>query len=110
MLANNGRYEEALACFEKAIKVQPHDYAAWVFHGVVLLHLNRYQEAVTSCNKALEIQPTDPQALIFRGAALHRLGRYAEAYDSYNQALGNSDPSGWRKMVSKLMAWVMGNR
>jgi Flp pilus assembly protein TadD len=74
-----------------------------------MLHLNRYQEAVTSCNKALEIQPKDAQAWIFRGAALHRLGRYAEAYDSYDKALGNSDPSGWRKNLSKLMGWVMGN-
>lgn len=108
MLANLGRYEEALVCFDKAVEVQPDDYAAWVFRGVVIIHLNRPEDALKSCNKALEIQNSDVQAWIFRGVALHRLGRYAEAYDSYNKALG-IESSKWQKCLHNLIQWVMGD-
>jgi len=87
-LANSGNYAQALACFDKAVKMHPQDSAAWVFRAVVLIHLERYEEAVASCNKALTIQPTDKQAWLFQGAALNHLGRYKQSYDSYDKALG----------------------
>lgn len=87
-LANSGNYAQALACFDKAVKMYPENNAAWVFRAVVLIHLERYEEAVASCNKALTIQPTDKQAWLFLGAALNHLGCYKESYDSYDKALG----------------------
>jgi tetratricopeptide (TPR) repeat protein len=89
------------------VEIAPSDHAAWVFRGVVLIHLNRYEEALSSCDKALEIAPEDKEAWTFRGAALHGLGRYKETYASYDKALGNPKTPLWRKLIQK---WVMGNR
>lgn len=104
-LANLGCYEEALASFDKAVEIQPDEYAAWVFRGVVLIHLNLYEEALSSCNKALEIQPDDREAWTFRGAALSHLGRYEEAYRSYDKALGIEEKSVCTKLKQRLMGF-----
>jgi len=101
-LANLGRYQEALASFDRAVEVQPDDYAAWVFRGVVLIHLCRYPEALLSCNKALQIRPNDREAWTFRGVALYYLGRHEEAYTSYSKALGTNNTSQWQKFFYGL--------
>lgn len=87
-LANSGNYAQALTCFDQAITIQPQSVAAWVFRGVVLIHLERYKEALASCDRALSILPTDRQAWLFRGAALNHLGWYKQSYNSYDKALG----------------------
>ena len=101
-LAKEGRYEEALASFDKALAIQPDYHAAWVFRAVVLTQLGRYSVALASCEKALAIQPNDKQAWIVRGAALSYLGYYKQAYASYDKALGIERQSGWQKVTQML--------
>jgi tetratricopeptide (TPR) repeat protein len=35
-LINLGRYEEAIACYDKALKIDPDDKKAWFYKGVSL--------------------------------------------------------------------------
>ena len=58
----NGKYEEALGCFEKILVSNPNDPDIWNKKGVALRSLGRYDEAVESFNKALEITPRDLDA------------------------------------------------
>lgn len=88
LLADKGCYSEALHCFNQAVELQPDYCAAWIFRGVMALHLEQYSEALHSCDRALQIQPNNSEAWMFRGVALHRLHRYREAYKSYDRALG----------------------
>jgi tetratricopeptide (TPR) repeat protein len=93
-LANQGRYEEALACFEQAIALNPDMPSAiesWVFRAVMLLYLERFDQALESCDRALAIEPAHPEANLFRGVALQRLGLYREAYRSFDRALGATE-------------------
>lgn len=99
MLADKGRYQDALDCFNRAIELQADHCAAWVFRGVMALHLEQYLEALQSCDRALEIQPTSSEAWMFRGVALHRLNRYREAYTSYDRALGKQRQSVWQRSL-----------
>jgi tetratricopeptide (TPR) repeat protein len=55
----DGRYEEALDCFEKILVSNPNDPDIWNKKGVALRSLGRYDEAIESFNKALEITPRD---------------------------------------------------
>ncbi len=99
LLANQQRYLEALACFDRAIAQQPEDCAAWIFRGVMLIYLGRFDEALKSCDRALAIQPKNAEAWLFHGVALQRLGRYREAYQNYDHALGR-----WhRPLTASLM-------
>lgn len=98
VLANAGQYAESLANFDRAITLQPHYDAAWVFRGVVLIHLEQYQDALLSCDRAIKISPNNAEAWMFRGVALQRLGRYQEAYASYGQAMGEEPASLWQSV------------
>ena len=58
----DGRYEEALDCFEKILASNPDNPDIWNKKGVALRSLGRYDEAIESFNKALEITPRDLDA------------------------------------------------
>jgi tetratricopeptide (TPR) repeat protein len=59
---NDGKYEEALDCFEKILVTNPNNPDIWNKKGVALRSLGRYNEAIESFNKALEITPRDLDA------------------------------------------------
>jgi len=58
----DGKYEEALDCFEKILVSNPNDPDIWNKKAVALRSLGRYDEAIESFNKALEITPRDLDA------------------------------------------------
>jgi len=59
---DDGRYEEALDCFEKILVSNPDNPDIWNKKGIALRSLGRYDEAIESFNKALEINPRDLDA------------------------------------------------
>ncbi|MCX6701410.1 MAG: tetratricopeptide repeat protein [Methanomicrobiales archaeon] len=93
-LGRLGRYEEALASFDQAIRIKPDLYVAWGGRGIALGNLGRHAEALASFDQVLKINPDLSETWNFRGYALERLDRNNEAVTSYNRALkidpGNS--------------------
>ena len=85
-LRDLGRYEEALACYDKAIEIKP-DYFVWDNRGDVLRNLGRYEEALASYDKAIEIKPDYYYSLFSRGYVLRALTRYEEAIISFDKAV-----------------------
>ncbi len=100
-LYNNGNYEQAITCYDKALEIDP-DYAfAWNNKGAALYYLGRYDEAITCYDKALEIDPGFEPAITNRNIALNKLkeewynygvayyevGRYEEAIVGFDRAL-----------------------
>lgn len=57
----NQEYEEALASFEKAIKINPNSARAWSFKGAVLSQINQNKEACAAFQEALRLEPNSPQ-------------------------------------------------
>ena len=82
-----GNYENALALFNQALKINPHDDYSWFKLGYILDELGRCEEAVTSLDKAIEINPDYDHAWNNRGIVLSNLGNNEEALDSYNKAI-----------------------
>jgi tetratricopeptide (TPR) repeat protein len=82
-----GRYEEAIASFDKAIEVKPDFHEAWYNRGVALRNLERDEEAIASYDKAIEFKPDSHEAWNNRGAALGYLERYEEAIASFDKAI-----------------------
>ncbi|MEA5516821.1 tetratricopeptide repeat protein, partial [Nodularia sp. UHCC 0506] len=56
-LGNLGRYEEAIASFDKALEFKPDYHKAWYYRGIALGKLGRRKEAFASASKAAEINP-----------------------------------------------------
>ncbi len=58
----DGKYEEALDCFEKILMSNPNDPEIWNKKGIALRSMGRYDEAIECFNKSLEISPRDLDA------------------------------------------------
>ena len=81
------RFEEALASYDRALKVRP-DYAEALLQSRFTLHeLKRFEEALASYDRALTVRPDYAEALSNRGNTLHELKRFEEALASYDRAL-----------------------
>lgn len=69
-----GRYEEAIASYDKAVAIKPDYHEAWSNRGASLGRLGRYEEAIASFDKALEFKPDDETYRKNRNIATNELG------------------------------------
>lgn len=69
-----GKYDEALRYYDKAITIKP-DYAdAWNSKGLSLFILGKHEEAIKCYDKAIEIDPYDPDKWYTRAKHKAKLG------------------------------------
>lgn len=96
-LSDLGKHKEALAKFEKIIKLNDRDNVAWHRKGIELNFLKKYKEALDCFDKAIVINRHDQYAWNHRGVSLRELKRYDEALWSCNKAIKLNDkyPFGW---------------
>lgn len=84
---NTNRHEEALLCFEQALRLAPDDPGALSLRGYSLDSIGRYREAIECFDKILETQPKEVNILINKGLALSHLGKYDEAVAYFDTVL-----------------------
>lgn len=80
-------YDDAAACFRRAMEIAPHDTASHFFLGMSLLGAKRMSEAVIAFQRATELDPRHAAAQARLGEALHQESRFAEAQERYEAAL-----------------------
>ncbi|MCE0499591.1 MAG: tetratricopeptide repeat protein [Methylacidiphilales bacterium] len=86
-LAQEGRLDEAITSYQKALEIEP-DYAgAHNNLGGVLFQMGRLDEAIVQFQSALEINPNYAKAHNNLGIALAQKGRLDEAMVHYQKAL-----------------------
>ena len=54
-LANLGKYEESIACYDRVIKINPKKVSAWRYKGMVLKKLGEDEEAEKCFSKSKEL-------------------------------------------------------
>ncbi|HME26438.1 MAG TPA: winged helix-turn-helix domain-containing protein [Acetobacteraceae bacterium] len=78
-----GRFDEALAESELALRLNPNFSVAYGFCGLVLSYCGRWQEGAAAARRALRLSPRDPFSAIFSAVAA-----YAEFVGrNYNEAI-----------------------
>ncbi|HEV7377314.1 MAG TPA: serine/threonine-protein kinase [Pyrinomonadaceae bacterium] len=82
-----GQHEEALACWNKALNLNPLFEQAWLNKGTGLYEEGQYEEAIAYWNKALEINPLYPEAWLKKGAVLSEFNRHEEALACFERAI-----------------------
>jgi len=85
--AAQGKNEQALTSYNRALAVQPNHADTLSNRGNVLTALRRFDEALASYNRALAARPNHTGALNNRGVALQEMGRHGEALASFEQAI-----------------------
>ncbi|WP_029903979.1 tetratricopeptide repeat protein [Prevotella sp. 10(H)] len=88
-LHDKGRYKEAIACYEEALKVNPTSMSAVYEMSLSYLQLKDYDKALRNSGKviAANFQPLLMDAYIVKGTALANQDKMNEALRTLNEAL-----------------------
>ena len=78
---------EAATSFERATKLNPNFYPAWLGLGLALNTLQRPDEALSALDTAQQLYDRDPFLWINRGIVLESLGEFETALESYQKAI-----------------------
>ena len=76
------RFDDSLAEFETALRLNPNFSLAQGYYGLALAYCGRWEEAAVAAQRAMRLSPHDPHAAVYCGIASYAqfVGRnYAEA-------------------------------
>lgn len=87
-LVKEGRYPEAVAYFDRAIRMGHRPSNAWTSKGVAMKRVGRLDEAVRCQQMAVRLDPENEIAWCNLGDLYFRLEDYPKALESYDRAIG----------------------
>jgi hypothetical protein len=105
-LANQGKYEDAIKDYTRAIKLDSKNAQFYYNRGVAYINLEKYDLAIADFTKAIEIDPTDAKNYVARGIAYRVNGQKDMAIADFTVAIGfstNSDLTAFaRKKLEEI--------
>jgi tetratricopeptide (TPR) repeat protein len=99
-----GKLDEALSNYQKALQLDPNLYEAALFSGDVYSQKGDFQQAEIWFQKAIAIDPNRETAYRYSATPLMRQGKYNEARDRYVEAYISEPYS--RFAVAGLSQWA----
>jgi len=82
----SGDEEQARSNFERALRLNPDQFNAWLELGLLARQQNKIDEAIRDISRSLDVQPSAAGYLEL-GRTLEQAGRSAAALEAYQQAL-----------------------
>lgn len=86
-LVIEGKYNEAIKAFDKAIELNPKDAVAYNNRGAAYGQIGNYKQQIEDSNKAIELNPEDAVAYNNRGVAHGELGNYEQEIEDCSKAI-----------------------
>jgi tetratricopeptide (TPR) repeat protein len=110
-LQDNARrsYEQALARFDEATRLEPKFYEAHTYLGYVNRKLGRNDRALEAYVTALRLKPDYLPAIEYQGEAFLGLDRFEEARFNYLRLYATA-PDQADKLLDAMQAWVAAKR
>lgn len=105
---NDGDYDNAIADFDEAIRLNPDFAAAWSSRGVAWGMKEEFDKTINDLNEAIRLNPGNASAWSNRGSAWSGKGEQDKAIDDINEAirLNSEDAIAW---MNRGIAWVEKN-
>jgi tetratricopeptide (TPR) repeat protein len=100
-----GKYEQAIASYEKAIRIDPDYEKAWYNKGLSLKNLGRYNESIDCFNKTIKINKDSWESFYNIGFILKELGKYDDAIKNFDNALA-INPNSTKTLIGKSSVLV----
>lgn len=91
-LVGERRYDEAIACFQEAIRQQPNYPLAYNSLGNALKHVGRLDESISTFRTGLTYAPTEAVLLSNLGEVYRLVCRFDLALDCFRQAMKQLPP------------------
>jgi tetratricopeptide (TPR) repeat protein len=82
-----GKYNEAIKAFDKAIELNPRDAVAYNNRGAAYGQIGNYKQQIDDSNKAIELNPKVAVAYNNRGVAYGELGSYEQEIEDCSKAI-----------------------
>jgi tetratricopeptide (TPR) repeat protein len=86
-LVMDGKYDEAIKAFDKAIQLNPGDAVAYNNRGAAYGQIGNYKQQIDDSNKAIELNPKDAVAYNNRGVAYGELGNHEQEIEDCSKAI-----------------------
>jgi tetratricopeptide (TPR) repeat protein len=86
-LVRRGQWDEAIACFKKAVELDPKYASAHDELGYALSQKGQWDEAIACYKQAIKLDPKDAMAHANLGVGLHRKGQWDEAIACFKKAV-----------------------
>lgn len=86
-LLNLDQADEALACFDQVLALDPNHAEALVRKGAALERLRKLDEAIACYDRAIAADTSLTVAYLYKGGLYNRMERFNEALECYEQAL-----------------------
>ena len=99
----DGRYKDAQAAFERALRAKPDDAACLLGAGIVWQRLGQAAQAREAFTEALRIDPALMPASVLLGLLLYETGELPGAIRTYEAALVRAPGS--RQLTVRLEQW-----
>ena len=88
ILSKSGKDEDALECYNEAIKIDPTDVSTYTEKSWALSRLERYEMVLECIDKALELSNYQyASTWVEKGLVLSKLGKDEDALECYNEAI-----------------------
>ena len=82
-----GKFDEAIEAYTKAIDLDGSDHTFWSNRSVVYLAKGDADGAFKDAVECIKVKPDWPKGYVRKGAALHKATRYDEAIEAYEAGL-----------------------
>ncbi len=99
-----GRYEPAIADFNRALKLQPSYVKPYYNNALAYRHLGKYPLAIQNLNDAIRIDPDCIRCYNLRGLIYKKMGQYDLAVNDYT-AIIQKDPTLYKAYFNRALAY-----
>ncbi len=103
-LYDEGRYDEAIAEYTKAIELDQNDARYYCNRGIAYNQKGQYDLAIADYNKAIELDQNDARYYYNRGIAYTHKGQYDLAIADFNKAIQFSANADLTQHATKMLA------
>jgi tetratricopeptide (TPR) repeat protein len=100
------KFEQALECYDKALKIDPKNITALVNKALTLEEIDSKNDEIKSLlEKAITLDSTTSNTMASKGTAYLTLGKFEQALECYDKAL-KIDPKNIIAVVNSGVAWT----
>jgi tetratricopeptide (TPR) repeat protein len=85
-LTEEGKYDDAIAEFKKALEKLPDEPVIYASIGNAQSKQGKNEEALASYDKAISINPKDPSFYTSKGVLLNQMGKTTESQEAFKKA------------------------
>ena len=88
---NEGRLDDAIACYSKAIELDPGNHVYHSNRSAANTRAKKFESAVSDAERCIALKPDWARGYSRHGYALYSLGRYEQAAEAYQKGLAIDD-------------------